>query len=268
MKYSILALLVLLFADLSCQQMHPEFTADASLELSCLDSLILPTKKTFLRSLKLESSNKYVVHVREENPYCIHSVLPGTAMVYLTDVRKGVRYDSVRVSVARPDGLAPVVDPLLQFGCSVEDVVAYETNLGFVPVVKGNSVKSPRTLYGNAARGVYYNFDKDGRLMQVMIPFIFGMLEKDAELFTRYMLSQGLPAAELGAFKVSLLYSGESEKEYQAAYDAMRAGAVDNPSLSGKTAVCYAFTQVAEPAMIYFPVEDLYSFPKYSYDLW
>jgi hypothetical protein len=150
----------------------------------------------------------------------------------------------------------------------MEQVLEYEKSMGFEPQVKQSSVKSSRLFYGNHARGLYYNFDETGSLRQIVVPFLFDMLADNKEQFAEYLLVQGLPAAELGGLNVSLLYGGEAEKDYQTAYESMRSGTIGDPLLSGRTAVCYAFTQGAEPALIYFPVEDLYTFPKYSYDLW
>lgn len=268
----------MLFVGLSCQQLSPEFAVEPSVEMECLDSLQPEISKLFFRDVCLETSNKLVARIDGGVSGSIKAGFPGSATIYLKDRKTRKLYDSLHVTVNMPDGISPVSKPLLEFGCSVEQVVEYEKSLGFNPEVRHienvelgirqTSVKSSRLFYGNYARGVYYNFDAADSLRQIVIPFLFDMVEDNKERFAEYVLVQGLPAAVLGRFSISLLYSGEEEKEYLDAYDAMKSGAVDNPALAGKIAVCNAFTEVVEPALIYFPVKDLYIFPQYSYDLW
>ena len=278
MRYPILTFITLLFVGLSCQQLSPRFAVESPVEMECLDSLRPEISKLFFSNVCLETSNKLVARIDGCEPGSIKVGFPGSATIYLKDRKTRKLYDSLHVTVNMPDGISPVSKPLLEFGCSVEQVVEYETSLGFNPEVRHienvelgirqTSVKSSRLFYGNYARGVYYNFDAADSLRQIVIPFLFDMVEDNKERFAEYVLVQGLPAAVLGRFSISLLYSGEDEKEYLAAYETMKSGAVDNPALAGKIAVCNAFTEVVEPALIYFPVKDLYIFPQYSYDLW
>ena len=278
MRYPILAFITLLFVGLSCQQLSPRFAAEKSIELECLDSLQPKISKLFFSDVSLETSNKLVARIDGCEPGSIKAGFPGSATIYLRDSKTRKLYDSLHITVNMPGGISPVTEPMLEFGCSIEKVMEYEKSLGFNPEVRyienaelgirQTSVKSSRLFYSNYARGVYYNFDAADSLRQIVIPFLFDMVEDYRVQFAEYVLVQGLPAAVLGRFSISLLYSGENEKEYLDAYEAMKVGAVDNPALAGKIAVCNAFTEGVEPALIYFPVKDLYIFPKYSYDLW
>lgn len=276
MKTLISASIILLLTGFSCRQLNPEFSNDGPVGLYCLDTLELMTKKTAFHKVRLVTANRWVAGI--EGDVSIRGVFPGMTKVFLADQKTGARYDSVDVIVRRPEGQAPVNELFVKFGACVEDVLKFETEACGKPElkkvsdketgVKYTSVKALRPFYDNPSRGVYYHFDENDRLRQIVVPFIFAMVREDAEKFTRYMLSQGAPVAELGGFKVALLYSGESESDYLSATEALRKGEVDNPVVAGKVAICYAFSQSVEPAIIYFPAKDLYDFPRYSYDFW
>ena len=129
MRYHILALITLLFAGLSCQQLSPEFAVEPSVEMECLDSLQPEISKLFFRDVCLETSNKLVARIDGGVPGSIKAGFPGSATIYLKDSKTRKLYDSLHITVNMPDGISPVAEPLLEFGCSVEQVSSQKSGM-------------------------------------------------------------------------------------------------------------------------------------------
>ncbi len=276
MKKSVLLIVLVGLASISlpsCKENKVQFVDHSPITLNCLDSVMVLYDNPKDIDVKIQSSNTYVTLIDERSGY-LDALFSGEATLYLVDSQTNTKLDSVQVNIVTPREIEPITPPLIEFGCTVDSILNYESTLGFKTEIKTQwnknlkfkqtIIKTTRLFYGNHTDGLYYYFDEKDRLKGASVFFDFSaMNEQNSAKFSKWMISRGVPAAKLGGVIVTVLYNGEDENEYKILHETLEAGAYGNSILKDKPAIAFALSPYVASAIMYFPAQNLYDFPNY-----
>jgi hypothetical protein len=260
--------LFLLFL-ISCSPISKKINIiENEITLNSMDSILLTVKNTENKNFELKSENNVIASVKEDNQ--INGLLIGETYIYAVNKDNPDDIDSCKI-IVKTNKVSPYQEPLFNANTTIFDVLAYEKENGFEPVVKKhlldnsknktNCLSVNRSYHGGTNKDMIYSFDNDDKLMAVFLyinPYNF-----NAESDSDYFLRIALPAARIGYENiVFLLYDNETDDEFMKKIKLMRKGAYSHPKL--KDNICITLMSSNNYLIIaYHRAQDTNIFPQY-----
>jgi hypothetical protein len=260
--------LFLLFI-ISCSPISKKINIiETEIVLNPRDSILLIVENIDNKNTELKSKNSLIAPVRKDNQ--IIGLLIGETYIYAVNKDNPDDIDSCKI-IIKTDKVSPYQEPLFNVNTTISDVLTYEKENGFKPVVKKhllenlknktNYLSVNRSYHGTTNKDMIYSFDNDDKLMAVFLhlnPYNF------AESDVRYFLQIALPAAKVGYKNiVHLLYNNETEDEFMEKIILIGKGAYNHPKL--KDSICLTFWLLSDDfsLIVYHRAQDTNIFPQY-----
>jgi hypothetical protein len=236
--------------------------------LNARDSILLTVENIDNKNTELKSKNSLIASVKENNQ--INGILIGKTCVYAVNKDNPDDIDSCKI-IVKTDKISPYQEPLFNANTTISDVLTYEKENGFEPVVKKHLLKNSknktnylsvnRSYHGATNKDMIYSFNNDDKLMAVFLPL--NAYNFNAESDYDYFFRIALPATFVGYKNiVFLLYDNETDDEFMKKIELMGKGAYSHPKL--KDSICLTLLLSDELSIIaYHRAQDVNIFPKY-----